>query len=96
MIVLLRTFRSLNYRTILLLSTITLIPVFAYADTLTISTDKATYAKSEVMKVTAVYKKNDGTPITKTHHPRSTHQESIRRRDGQDRHDERRQRRLYL
>ena len=59
------TFRSLNYRTILLLSTLILMPVFAYADTLTISTNKATYAKSEVMKITAVYKKNDGTPITR-------------------------------
>src|SRR6266511_2639318 len=41
-----------------------LVPVYAYADTLTVSTDKATYARGAVMKITAVYKKSDGTPIT--------------------------------
>jgi len=41
-----------------------LLPVLAYADTLTVSTDKATYARGEVMKITAVYKNSSGTPIT--------------------------------
>lgn len=37
---------------------------FASADTLTVTTDKASYAPGEQMRITAVYKKNDGTPIT--------------------------------
>jgi len=41
-----------------------LMPVLAYADTLTVSTNKATYAKGEVMSITAVYKNSGGTPIT--------------------------------
>ena len=59
-----RTFRNFNFCTILLFSALILMPVFAYADTLTVTTNKTTYAKGEVMKITAVYKKNDGTPIT--------------------------------
>lgn len=41
-----------------------LIPVFAFADTLTLTTDKASYLRGESMKVTAVYKRTSGTPIT--------------------------------
>lgn len=51
-------------KVVLLLLICLLVPVFAYADTLTVTTDKATYARGEVMRVTAVYKKSDGTPIT--------------------------------
>ncbi|NTV50195.1 MAG: alpha-2-macroglobulin [Geobacteraceae bacterium] len=41
-----------------------LLPVLAYADTLTVTTNKTTYAKGEVMAITAVYKNSSGTPIT--------------------------------
>ena len=36
----------------------------ASADTLTISTDRTSYVPGQVMKITALYKKNDGKPIT--------------------------------
>lgn len=49
----------------LLAATCTLLAAaLALADTLTVTTDKASYAPGEQMKITAVYKKNDGTPIT--------------------------------
>ena len=41
-----------------------LMPVLAFADTLSLTTDKATYLRGETMKVTATYKRNDGRPIT--------------------------------
>jgi hypothetical protein len=41
-----------------------LLPVIAFADTLTLSTDKTSYTRGQAMKITAVYKKTDGTAIT--------------------------------
>lgn len=58
------TFRNMNSRTILLLAILTLMPVLSYADTLTVTTNKATYLRGEVMKITAVFKNNAGQPIT--------------------------------
>jgi hypothetical protein len=59
-----RTFRNLSYCTILLLSALILMPAFAQAYTLTVSTDKASYTRGQVMKITAVFKRDSGTPIT--------------------------------
>ncbi len=42
-----------------------LVTALASADTLTVTTDKATYAPGEQIKITAVYKKDDGTAITR-------------------------------
>jgi hypothetical protein len=58
------TIRNLKYRVILLFTMLTLLPALAYADTLTVTTNKATYIKGEVMKVTAVFKDKYGKPIT--------------------------------
>jgi hypothetical protein len=57
--------RNLTCRTLLLLAALLLLPTLAFADTLTVTTDKTTYAPGQTMKITAVYKKNDGTPITR-------------------------------
>ena len=58
------TFRNLKYRMILLFAILTLLPALAYADTLSVTTNKATYVRGEVMKITAVFKNNAGQPIT--------------------------------
>lgn len=60
---LISTFRIGIFHTVFLLSAIILTPAFALADSLTLTTNKLTYAKGEVMKITAVYKKSNGTPI---------------------------------
>lgn len=59
------TFQRWTCRPLLFLLALILIPAFAYADTLTVSTGKTTYTRGEVMKITAVYKTNAGTPITR-------------------------------
>ena len=47
-----------------LLAVLLFVPVFACANTLSISTDKASYLGGETIKVTAVYRTDRGTPIT--------------------------------
>jgi hypothetical protein len=56
--------RTLSYRTLLTLSALILLPAIAFADTLTVTTDKTSYAPGQAMKITAVYKQDNGTPIT--------------------------------
>ena len=63
------TFRNLKYRMILLFAMLTLLPALAYADTLSVTTNKATYGKGEVMKITAVFKNNAGTANHQCLHP---------------------------
>lgn len=60
-----RRFRNRSYCTIVSLVTFMLLPAFAFADSLTLTTNKATYFAGEVMKVTAVYRNNAGKPITR-------------------------------
>lgn len=47
-----------------LLVVLLFVPAFAFADTLSVSTDKASYLRGDTMKITAVYKTAAGAPIT--------------------------------
>ena len=90
------TFRNLKYRTILFFTMLTLMPALAYADTLSVTTNKATYAKGEVMKITAVFKNNAGQPITSANTREVRIKNPSGNGGGKKKHDQCRQRRLYL